>query len=84
MEIQPSHSHVIDWLIDWLIDWIEFYAVSAIFQPCNSGMTNVFFSACSPVVSANVCNLHSRSININLIPIASDSVCPYKLKVTKD
>ena len=24
-------------LIDWLIDWIEFYAVSAIFQPCNGG-----------------------------------------------
>ena len=23
-------------LIDWLIDWIEFYAVSAIFQPCDS------------------------------------------------
>ena len=23
------------WLIDWLIDWIEFYAVSAIFQPFN-------------------------------------------------
>ena len=22
---------------DWLIDWIEFYAVSAIFQPCNGG-----------------------------------------------
>ena len=25
----------VDWLIDWLIDWMEFYAVSAIFQPCN-------------------------------------------------
>ena len=23
--------------MDWLIDWIEFYAVSAIFQPCNGG-----------------------------------------------
>ena len=23
--------------VDWLIDWIEFYAVSAIFQPCNGG-----------------------------------------------
>ena len=23
--------------IDWLIDWIEFYAVSAIFQPCYGG-----------------------------------------------
>ena len=22
---------------DWLIDWIEFYGVSAIFQPCNGG-----------------------------------------------
>ena len=26
---------LVDWLIDWLIDWIEFYAVSAIFQPCD-------------------------------------------------
>ena len=25
-------------LIDWLIDWIEFYAESAIFQPCNGGL----------------------------------------------
>ena len=23
--------------LDWLIDWIVFYAVSAIFQPCNGG-----------------------------------------------
>ena len=30
-------KQVIDWLIDWLIDWIEFYAVSAIFQPCIGG-----------------------------------------------
>ena len=29
---------VIDWLIDWLIDWKEFYAVSAIIQPCNGGI----------------------------------------------
>ena len=28
-------------LVDWLIDLIDFYAVSAIFQPCNSGMTLV-------------------------------------------
>ena len=27
----------------WLIDWIEFYAVSAIFQPCNGGSTVVSF-----------------------------------------
>ena len=27
----------IDWLIDWLIDWIEFYAVSATFQPYSGG-----------------------------------------------
>ena len=25
------------WSNSWLIDWIEFYAVSAIFQPCNGG-----------------------------------------------
>ena len=24
-------------MVDWLIDWMEFYAVSAIFQPCNGG-----------------------------------------------
>ena len=24
---------------DWLIGWIEFYAVSAMFQPCNGGRT---------------------------------------------
>ena len=34
-------ERLIDWLIDWLInrliDWIEFYAISAIFQPCNCG-----------------------------------------------
>ena len=29
------------WLIDWLIDWIEFYAVSAIFQPCNSDICDI-------------------------------------------
>ena len=26
---------LIAWLLDWLIDWFVFYAVSAIFQPCN-------------------------------------------------
>ena len=26
---------------DWLIDWIEFYAVSAFFQLCNGGTTNI-------------------------------------------
>ena len=30
--------HHDDRLIDWLIEWIEFYAVSAIFQPCNGGV----------------------------------------------
>ena len=25
-------------ICDWLIDWKEFYAVSAIFQPCNGGL----------------------------------------------
>ena len=24
-------------LVNWLIDWIEFYPISAIFQPCNGG-----------------------------------------------
>ena len=32
---------LINWLIDWLIDWIEFYAVLAIFQPCNGGKTGL-------------------------------------------
>ena len=27
----------IKWKRDRLIDWIEFYAVSAVFQPCNGG-----------------------------------------------
>ena len=31
-----------DWLIDWLIDSIEFYAVLAIFQPCNGGKHTLF------------------------------------------
>ena len=34
-----TKNESIDRLIDWLIDWIEFYAVSAIFQPCNGGKT---------------------------------------------
>ena len=39
--IDRSIDWLIDWLsgreIDWLIDWVKFYAVSAIFQPYNSG-----------------------------------------------
>ena len=28
-------------MIDWLIDWIEFYVVSAIFQPYNSDICDI-------------------------------------------
>ena len=31
------HHKIILMKIDWLIDWIVFYAVSAVFQPCNGG-----------------------------------------------
>ena len=31
-----------DWLIDWLIYWIVFYAVSAIFQPNDSGQNEYY------------------------------------------
>ena len=32
----PWDSRVSNQNADWLIDWIEFYAVSAIFQPCKA------------------------------------------------
>ena len=33
-----NHDHLLGlFFVDWLIDWIEFYAISAIFQPCNGG-----------------------------------------------
>ena len=36
--LRGKNMSKIDRLIDWLIDrWIAFYAVSAIFQPCNGG-----------------------------------------------
>ena len=31
----PWDSRASNQNADWLIDWLEFYAVSAIFQPCN-------------------------------------------------
>ena len=34
--LHPILNYVVG-LIDWLFVWIEFYAVSAIFQPCNGG-----------------------------------------------
>ena len=41
MHLEERYDWLIDWLIDLLIvllfDWIEFYTVSAIFQPCNGG-----------------------------------------------
>ena len=41
----PCHIRhgAIDWLIDWLIDCIVFYAVSAIFQPCKGGRTDIVY-----------------------------------------
>ena len=42
----------------WLIDWIEFYAVSAIFQPCNGGK---FMWKCSQETSRkSISNFHGK------------------------
>ena len=51
--------------IDWLIDWIEFYAGSAIFQPCNIGMLYwIQMLYWIPEVFYPRCLLHSYDCNL--------------------